>query len=88
MPETRRLLELARTRLRDGLLPRQASTTVALGGCSGGSVCGVCGAPIDRGAPEIELAWAGTDRRHRVLLHPACHGAWLTASRLDVAEAS
>lgn len=88
MPETQRLLNLARARLLDGQLPGPAASPTTLGGRSGGSVCGLCGVPLEHGAPEIELVWSTTEARHSVPLHPACHGAWLTASRLDVAQPS
>ena len=88
MPETQRLLNLARARLSEGRLPGQSSVTTTLGGRSVGAVCGVCGTPVEPGAPEIEIAWSDGDCRHNVLLHPPCHGAWLTASRLDVTEPS
>jgi hypothetical protein len=83
MPETARLLDLARMRLRDGLLPSNTSTT-ALGGRSNGASCGLCGGRLEPGAAEIELVWDEGDVPRRTILHPACHGAWLTASRVSV----
>lgn len=80
MPETQRLIELARLRLREGVLPAQAQTT-ALGGRSDGSACSLCGEAVSAGSAEIELVWSEHGGRRSAMLHPACHAAWLAVSR-------
>ena len=80
MPDTRRLLTLVPQRLRDGALPSAAETT-ALGGRSQGARCTLCGQDIEVGSADIELAWAEAAGRRSVLLHPACHAAWLVVAR-------
>jgi hypothetical protein len=80
MPDTARLLQLARQRLDDGALPQRVANTT-LGGSSAGTVCRLCGNAIDAGRPEIEVQWAEHTGRRSVRLHPACHAAWLTLAR-------
>ena len=69
------LLELALQRVQSGELPTRQQPGQTLGGPSDGAVCALCGNDIAHGAPEIELAWESV----KSLLHPTCHGIWLTA---------
>lgn len=79
MPDTARLMQLARQRLDDGTLPEMAGDTT-LGGMSAGARCGLCGEAILAGRLEIEVLWTADSIRRSVTLHPPCHAAWLTAS--------
>lgn len=76
-----RLTQLVAERLTDGGLPGDVPVTT-LGGAGRGEPCRLCQRPVRTGEPEIELVWADTDatQKHAVL-HPACHGAWLSAAR-------
>jgi hypothetical protein len=69
------LRELALRRVQSGELPTRQQPEQTLGGPSDGAVCALCGHHIPHGAPEIELAW----NSEKSVLHPACHGIWLSA---------
>ncbi len=76
-----RLTKLLVERLTKGELPGDVPVKT-LGGAGSGEPCRLCHDPVRTGEPEIELVWADTDatQKHAVL-HPACHGAWLSAAR-------
>ena len=87
MPDTARLMQLARQRLDDGVLPKLVPNTT-LGGSSAGTICRLCGHPIDAGRPEIEVQWAEHAIRCSMRLHPTCHAAWLTLARTQESVAT
>ena len=87
MPDTAPLMQLARERLDDGVLPELVPNTT-LGGSSAGTICRLCGHPIDAGRPEIEVQWAEHAIRRSMRLHPPCHAAWLTLARTRESVAS
>ena len=79
MPDTSRLMQLARQRLDEGALPELAGNTT-LGGLSAGARCRLCGEAILAGRPEIEVQWIDDGVPRSVTLHPPCHAAWLTVA--------
>jgi hypothetical protein len=76
VPDTARLMQLARLRLDQGTLPQLAVDTT-LGGISAGADCRLCDEPIVAGSMEIEVLWDENAVRRRMTLHPPCHSAWV-----------
>ena len=87
MPDTSRLMQLARQRLDEGALPELAGNTT-LGGMSAGAHCRLCGEAILTGHPEIEVQWIDDSVPRSVTLHPPCHAAWLRVASTPESTAS
>jgi hypothetical protein len=82
------LVELARVRVADGVLPASCPDKT-LGGISKGAMCPVCRREIPKGSLEIEAFRSGAAGAAKpFLMHPACYAAWSTAvwgnSRSDI----
>jgi hypothetical protein len=59
-------------KVRGGELPHERYSLV-YGGVSRGTACRLCGKPIKRGAPEVEIMWLrSAPGRATGHLHPAC----------------
>jgi hypothetical protein len=71
-----------------GALPGDLRNRSFGGRCIEDDVCAVCGKPIVRSAPLIELDWKMSPAdRHGPALHPECYQAWFQALRHPVREA-
>ncbi len=72
---TYELRQLSRQRLEARELPEDSDGWI-VGGPSAGTICGLCGQPIVRGSPEIELQWSPSTALHKLAIHAECHSVW------------
>jgi hypothetical protein len=71
------LVEMARQRMREGVLPSAPATRID-GFRSAGKHCEMCNGPMAPNSAAICVQWETDGQKHEAPLHPACHTVWAT----------